>query len=104
MHPSSSAVAAADVSGRITVLRRSKEPGGGGEEDEDEDGAGAGEEDGELLPTHAHWHSMAVRALEWSPDGEHLYSGGGEAVLVKWKVGGETKAQNLENIFCGEEK
>ncbi len=103
MHPSSSAVAAADVSGRITVLRRSTEPGGGGEEDE-EDGDGAGEEDGELLPTHAHWHSMAVRALEWSPDGEHLYSGGGEAVLVKWKVGGETMAQNLENIFCGEEE
>ena len=34
----------------------------------------------------AHWHSLGVRCLAWAADGEHLYSGGGEAVLVKWAV------------------
>ena len=32
-----------------------------------------------------HWHSLAVSSLCWSEAGEVLYSGGAEAVLVKWR-------------------
>jgi hypothetical protein len=34
-----------------------------------------------------HWHSLPVRDLAWSADGEHFFSCGGEAVLVKWNAG-----------------
>ena len=32
-----------------------------------------------------HWHSLPVTGLAWSEEGEVLYSGGGEGVLVKWR-------------------
>ncbi len=44
------------------------------------------DEAGEIFASYAHWHSMPLAALAWTEDGEHLYSGGGEAVLVKWNV------------------
>lgn len=34
----------------------------------------------------AHWHSLPVRSLAWSLDGEHPFSGGSEHVLVKWNA------------------
>ena len=40
----------------------------------------------QLVSQRCHWHSLPVTALAWSPDGEHLFSGGGEAVLVKWRA------------------
>jgi WD40 repeat protein len=41
---------------------------------------------GEFQVSPCHWHSMAVRAVAWASDGHHFYSGGGEAVLVKWSA------------------
>ncbi|XP_023238668.1 WD repeat-containing protein 75-like [Centruroides sculpturatus] len=34
-----------------------------------------------------HWHTLPVEDLVFSFEGSHLYSGGGECVLVKWKIG-----------------
>ena len=39
-----------------------------------------------LPPLTLHWHSSAVRALCFSPDGELLLSGGSEGVLVWWRL------------------
>ena len=39
-----------------------------------------------LPPLTLHWHSAAVRALRFSPDGELLLSGGGEGVLAWWRL------------------
>ena len=33
-----------------------------------------------------HWHSLPIEALDFSLEGTHLYSGGGEGVIVKWEV------------------
>lgn len=33
-----------------------------------------------------HWHAQCVRALNFSVDGEYLYSGGDEGVLVTWQL------------------
>ncbi|WFD20060.1 NET1-associated nuclear protein 1 [Malassezia caprae] len=38
------------------------------------------------LTTTLHWHSHAVSALQYTPDGSQLLSGGEEAVLVLWKL------------------
>jgi WD40 repeat protein len=39
-----------------------------------------------LPPLTLHWHSAAVRALRFSPDGELLLSGGVEGVLAWWRL------------------
>lgn len=39
-----------------------------------------------LPPLTLHWHSSAVRALAFSPDGELLLSGGNEGVLAWWRL------------------
>ena len=39
-----------------------------------------------LPPLTLHWHSSAVRALCFSPDGELLLSGGNEGVLAWWRL------------------
>ncbi|CAG0892356.1 unnamed protein product [Cyprideis torosa] len=36
-----------------------------------------------------HWHSQACRALAFSDEGSHLYSGGEECVLVRWRIDDE---------------
>lgn len=33
-----------------------------------------------------HWHAKSVHALQFSPDGAYLLSGGAEAVLVQWQL------------------
>ena len=33
-----------------------------------------------------HWHSLPIEALDYSLEGTHLYSGGGEGVIVKWEA------------------
>ena len=33
-----------------------------------------------------HWHSLPIQALEFSLDAVHLFSGGGEGVILKWDV------------------
>lgn len=38
------------------------------------------------VTTTLHWHSHAVAALQYTPDGSQLLSGGEEAVLVLWKL------------------
>lgn len=42
----------------------------------------------ERIPTRAkfHWHSLPVRTLAFSASGTSFYSGGEEAVLVKWNI------------------
>ncbi len=74
MHPTESVVALGDSSGRIAIVRRVQR------------GDGREESEGQLAVSYAHWHSLPVAALAWSEDGEHLYSGGGEAVVVKWSA------------------
>ena len=44
-----------------------------------------------LVKRLVHWHSSRVRWLEFSADGEKLFSGGDEAVLVKWAIADLTK-------------
>ncbi len=39
-----------------------------------------------LVRSQAHWHSLPIEALAWGPEGEYFYSGGGEAVVVKWSL------------------
>lgn len=38
------------------------------------------------LTTTLHWHAHAVSALQYTPDGAQLLSGGEESVLVVWKL------------------
>lgn len=38
------------------------------------------------LTTTLHWHAHAVAALQYTPDGAQLMSGGEESVLVLWKL------------------
>ncbi|XP_014479883.1 PREDICTED: WD repeat-containing protein 75 isoform X2 [Dinoponera quadriceps] len=33
-----------------------------------------------------HWHTLPVREIAFSKSGTHMYTGGGECVLVKWTV------------------
>lgn len=33
-----------------------------------------------------HWHTLPVSDLVFSTEGNYLYSGGGECVLVKWNI------------------
>lgn len=42
--------------------------------------------DAAAATTTLHWHAHAVEALEYTPDGAHLLSGGEESVLVLWKL------------------
>ena len=68
-------VAVGDGLGRIFLVQES----GGG--------IGGGTNSGpRLVMSRVHWHSLPVRSLRWNGDGKYLYSGGGEAVLVKWNV------------------
>lgn len=39
-----------------------------------------------------HWHTLPVADLAFSPEGSHIYSGGGESVLIKWNLFSEEKA------------
>jgi len=65
VHPSEKVVACGDTSGRILVY--------------------SGLEQQTPSKSILHWHSLPVGGLCWSDEGGLLYSGGGEAVLVKWK-------------------
>ena len=38
------------------------------------------------LVTSLHWHAHAVNALQFNSDGDYLYSGGNEGVLVSWQL------------------
>ena len=42
--------------------------------------------------TLLHWHAHAVQAIGMSHDGQYIYSGGEEAVLVVWQVSTSIKA------------
>lgn len=44
------------------------------------------------LTTVLHWHAHAVSALQFTPDGAQLLSGGEEGVLVLWKMHSGTAA------------
>jgi len=65
VHPLSRVVAVGDTSGRIIVYTCLDQP----------------------VPSKSilHWHSLPVTVLAWSMEGSVLYSGGGEAVLCKWR-------------------
>jgi hypothetical protein len=45
-----------------------------------------------------HWHSLAVAGLAWSEEGATLYSGGGEAVLCKWRPADGNKPQFVPRL------
>ncbi|XP_058803297.1 WD repeat-containing protein 75 [Phymastichus coffea] len=65
-HPEEECVAIGDVSGRVVVLK-------------------------DILQTNTvravyHWHTLAVTEIAFSKSGGHMYTGGGECVLVKWLV------------------
>jgi len=66
-HPKKKIVACGDITGRILIVN----------------GFGSTER---IAPAKQilHWHSCPLRSLEWSTEGEHLYSGGDERVLCKW--------------------
>jgi len=65
LHPERRVVAAGDSTGRVLVYSALDQP--------------------EPSKAILHWHSLAVSGLAWSEEGEVLYSGGGEGVLVKWR-------------------
>ena len=66
-------VAVGDGLGRILLVQES--------------GSGCGKKEmPRLVMSRVHWHSLPVASLRWNGDGKYLYSGGGEAVLVKWNV------------------
>ena len=64
VHPVSKVIACGDSSGRVLVYSGLEQP--------------------QPAKSILHWHSLAVGGLCWSGEGGVLYSGGGEAVLVKW--------------------
>merc|ERR1719233_50166 len=64
VHPVSNVIACGDSSGRILVYSGLEQP--------------------QPSKSILHWHSLTVGGLCWSGEGGVLYSGGGEAVLVKW--------------------
>lgn len=64
VHPVSKVVACGDTSGRIQIF--------------------SGLEQQQPAKNVLHWHSLPVGGVCWSGEGGVLYSGGGEAVLVKW--------------------
>lgn len=45
-----------------------------------------------------HWHSLPVRALTFSASGTSFFSGGEEAVLVKWNVNDHHNKQFLPRL------
>jgi len=65
VHPLSKVIACGDTSGRVLVY--------------------SGLEQAEPVKAVLHWHSLPVGGVAWSGEGGVLYSGGGEAVLAKWK-------------------
>lgn len=92
-------LAVGDASGRITVWRglaaalaaaaaaATAEQGGGGSKRHTASGRPPPPPTSKLLPPLTlHWHSSAVRALCFSPDGELLLSGGNEGVLAWWRL------------------
>jgi len=64
VHPVSKVIACGDSSGRVLVYSGLEQP--------------------QPNKSILHWHSLPVGGLCWSEEGGVLYSGGGEAVLVKW--------------------
>jgi len=65
VHPVSKVIACGDTSGRVLVYSGLEQP--------------------EPVKAVMHWHSLPVGGIAWSGEGGVLYSGGGEAVLAKWK-------------------
>ncbi|GFY69144.1 WD repeat-containing protein 75 [Trichonephila inaurata madagascariensis] len=45
-----------------------------------------------VIRTLYHWHSLPVADIAFSSEGSYLYSGGGEACLVKWNLFKEMKS------------
>ncbi|KAJ1433474.1 WD40/YVTN repeat-like-containing domain superfamily [Sesbania bispinosa] len=93
-HPTERIVAAGDVTGRILIWR-----GFGSQKFQDssgllnrssmndgEDKPGVRENDDAELCSTWHWHSAGVSLLSFTSDGEYLYSGGKEGVLVLWQL------------------
>ena len=78
VHPVSRIVAAGDSSGRIMVYSCLDQP--------------------QPSKSILHWHSLPVTALAWSLEGSVLYSGGGEAVLCKWRQEEGTKPNFIPRI------
>ena len=82
LHPEKRVLVVGDTSGRILVYSGEYQPGEGWSE---LCWFSAGLEQQEPSKAILHWHSLPVSSLCWSEGGEVLYSGGGEAVLVKWR-------------------
>ncbi|XP_078428741.1 transducin/WD40 repeat-like superfamily protein isoform X2 [Wolffia australiana] len=93
-HPNERLIAAGDVTGRILLWKgfgkrkfsdRIQNFSQHNSDDEEERPGVRGDDDAELSSTW-HWHPAEVKILQFSPDGEYLYSGGKEGVLVLWHV------------------
>ncbi|OWM87006.1 hypothetical protein CDL15_Pgr016043 [Punica granatum] len=93
-HQSQRIVAAGDVTGRILIWRGfgnktfSNSHGlmDGNSQNYDDVRPGVrGDDDAESCSTW-HWHPTEVNVLAFSSDGEYLYSGGREGVLVVWQL------------------
>jgi NET1-associated nuclear protein 1 (U3 small nucleolar RNA-associated protein 17) len=41
---------------------------------------------GKCVSASMHWHAHAVTALAFNGEGDHVYSGGREGVLVSWQL------------------
>ncbi|KAL8135453.1 uncharacterized protein LOC141713331 isoform X2 [Apium graveolens] len=93
-HPTERIVAAGDATGRILIWRgfgnkafsiRNKTANGDFMDIDDERAGVRGDDDADSCTTW-HWHSAEVKVLFFSSDGEYLFSGGKEGVLMVWQL------------------
>ncbi|KAK1362452.1 WD repeat-containing protein 75 [Heracleum sosnowskyi] len=92
-HPTERIVAAGDATGRILIWRGFGNKAfsvcnktDGDFMDIDDGRAGVRGDDDADSCTTLHWHSAEVKVLFFSSDGEYLFSGGKEGVLMVWQL------------------
>ena len=86
IHPVELTVACGDKSGKIFVWRNTHD------------------DPNRFVSTQMHWHSLPVRALEWSnnvfSDSRHIYSGGEEGAILKWDSRSATRVGIVPRLGC----
>merc|ERR1719153_164704 len=78
VHPLERTVACGDTSGRVLVY--------------------SGLQQAEPAKSILHWHNLPLTGLDWSEEGSVLYSGGGEAVMCKWRREDGSKPQFVPRV------